>query len=143
MQTTHHCVDFLQHLVRSFKPALHTRQALLRCTSSTRGCARYRTNGLLVGRLVVKVLHDVAHCRSCNGSAASRRSRPCCHRAVAQRSSTTNILRWSHPATHCGRANTEWTAKRLETGTTLLLKALYWGRGSPPMITHQYKTVTK
>ena len=62
---------------------------------------------LLVGRLVVKVLHDVAHCRSCNGSAASRCSRPCCHRAVAQRSSTTNILRWSHPATHCGRANTE------------------------------------
>ena len=39
--------------------------------------------------------------------AASRRSRPCCHRAVAQRSSTTNILRWSHPETHCGRANTE------------------------------------
>ena len=45
--------------------------------------------------------------RSCNGSAASRRPGPCCHRAVAQRSSTTNILRRSHPATHCGRANTE------------------------------------
>ena len=54
LQTTHHCVDFQQHLVRSVKPTLHTRQALLRCTSSTRGCACYRTNGLLVGRLVVR-----------------------------------------------------------------------------------------